>query len=141
MGALGLVALTRVAEDLYKQHKLRNPGIGDFSVRKRKVKDGTYWYVQHRHAMDVMTSFFDSKEDAERAVPLVVLELRIANPKTSVDERDRLMQEYAKLVDALSLRNTHAWLRNSVTARGARGVPYFSLGFITMEGVCVGDHR
>ena len=136
VGMPGLWGLTLLAQDLYRRHKLHSPSVNDFKVRKEKgAKGHVSWYVQHRVAMDISSGRFDSEEDARNALPLMVIELKLANPETGAQEAELLAKQYFELVDSLGLRDKPAWFVNGVTPRGKRGVPYFSLGFIKMDGV------
>lgn len=125
-----LYGLTVLASELSKQHKLRNPRASDFAVKRfgkgtavfgREIRKVDMWWIQHRADKTVTTGAFLSEDDASLAIPLVVIELQLLNPKTEADQRERLTAEFFSLVNSLA-EQSEFWkdncAHNYTTVRG-----------------------
>lgn len=70
-----------------------------------------------------------------RAIPTMVLELRMAAPRPDPQERQRLMDQCEALLAAPPLQAPKgiAHLLNQVNIRSREGIPYYSFGFIRLS--------
>lgn len=96
----GLWTISSIAHDFERNYKLRHPKPSHFRVRQHNglfervigVRDDRWW-IDHKDFPTMMFGPYATREEAQRALPLIVIVLELANPKLKPDRKEALLAQ------------------------------------------------